>query len=360
MWQVSSAWLAALSVPHSRTTRMEAWYGGQLVGSVQVESGSVQVTARNRVRRTLNAVVPESAWPLTSTDLLAPYGQRVNVYQSIVATGGVNLGEVPVFAGRVELVERVRKSGKVQVTALDGFADVNDAQFEQSYAPSPGLRVTATIGRLIHDVHPEAVIQDQTGSTATVPTGTMWDTDRGQAVDDLAASIGAEVICLPDGVTWVIRPVPTLSGTPVWTLADGQGGTMVRDAQSKSRRDVANRWIVHVERPGAAPFTVTVTDDDPSSPTRYGGPYGRVVRHLRSPLITDAAQAMVAGRARLARSIGLTRTRDLDHVPNPALEAGDVITVQASEGSETHIADSFALPLAVTDVMTTNTRSTQV
>jgi hypothetical protein len=83
------------------------------------------------------------------------------------------------------------------------------------------------------------------------------------------------------------------------------------------------------------------------------------VRHYSNPLITTQEQGLLAGRARLARSLGITRTRDVDTVPNPALEGGDLIAVATDEGTELHIADAFGVPLAVADGMTINTRSTQ-
>ena len=359
MWPVSANWLAALAQSHARSTRAEVWYNGAFVTALPIESGAVQVTARNRIRRTLTAYVPEAYWPFTSSAALAPYGAQVKVWQSILGGNGQLIGsEIPVFTGRVEEDDRTRLAGKVYLIGLDPFADVNDAQFEQPRTVAAGIGVIGTIIGLITEVRSDARITDLTGSTAVIPAPMMWEFDRGQAIDDLAGSIGAEVFCQPDGVSWIIRPIPSIRGAAVWTLQDGQGGTMIRDTQKKSRTDVANRIIVHVEQPGQTPQTVTVSDDGPASVTRYGGPYGKVVRHYRNPLIGNVGQAGEAGQARLARSLGATRTRDLDTIPNPALEAGDVITVKTSEGTETHIADSFPVPLEVATVMTVTTRST--
>lgn len=359
MWPVTADWLAALGRSHGRYTRMEVWYDGEQVAEYQPQSGSVQVTARNRVRRTLSATLPESAWPVRPTDPLAPYGSQLRVYQGITGANGALIDdEVPVFAGRIKSVSRQRFAGQMTVNAEDRFAEVNDAQFETPFTPRSGVIAVTTIQQLVLGVVPDAIVLDQTGAADPVPQGIAWDTDRGQAIDDLAAAIGAEVVFLPDGVTCVIRPVPVLGGTPAWTLTEGAGGVLIRDTDSRDRTDVANRLIVHVEQAGQNQILVAVTDDDASSPTRYGGPYGKVVRHYRNPLITSAGQGQRAGAARLARVIGATRVRQLDHMPNPALEAGDLTAVQTAVGTEQHIADSFALPLAVTDGMTTQTRST--
>lgn len=363
MWSgATPTWLAALGGPHGVYVHAEVWYAGVKVTDIPIGGGSVKVTARNRVRRTAEVNVPESWWPTDDTDAIAPYGAQLRIWRGIVGADATLVGgSAPqVFTGRIETVSRDVYSGTVGLKCSDPAVDINDAQFESPRVGTYGLLITTAIRQLIIEVWPAAVVVDLTDSAATIPAGIMWDTDRGKAVDDLAASIGAEVFCLPDGVTWYIRPVPTLSGTAGWTITDGQGGTLVSDSRSMSRIDVANRVIVHVERPGVAPLLVPVTDDSPTSTTRYGGPYGKVVRHWAMPVIGTVAQATTAGRARLARTIGITRTRDITCVPNPALEAGDLIGVDSVDGSGLHIADEFSLPLSIDGAMSIATRSTQI
>jgi hypothetical protein len=155
-----------------------------------------------------------------------------------------------------------------------------------------------------------------------------------------------------------VRPVPTLAGAPVWTLrSDSEDAVIISDQTGRARTDVANKVVVDVERSGDTPLLVAVADTNPLSPTRFGGPYGKVVRHMSNALITTAAQAAVAGEARLARVIGITRTREIECPPNPGLEAGDVIRIETSEGTEIHIADSFTLPLNAEATMRIQTRS---
>lgn len=356
MWSVTQAWLDALGKSHGRYTRMEAWFGGAKVADIVPESGSVQVTARNRIRRTLTAVVPEAYWPTSSSDPLDPSGAQLKVFQGITGPDGKLVGsEVPIFGGRVEKVQRQRLSGKLTVTGLDPFAQINDQQFEEPRTISAGFPVVQAIRSLIAEVVDAKFVELTYGST--LPIDYMADADRGQAIDYLAAAIGAEVFFLPDGVTCVIRPVPVLGAASVWSLTEGVNSTIVRDAQTRSRTDVANMMVVHVEQPGQTPILVKVADTS-ASPTRFGGPYGKVIRHYQNALIGSESQAAVAGSARLARFIGITRSRDVDMVPNPALEAGDLFTITTAEGTEQHVADNFAVPFAPTDVMTVTTRST--
>lgn len=362
MWPVSESWLAALAQPYTLYTRVASYLNGEHLADIPISEGAVEVTATNRVRRRLTITAGERDWwPTEVTDPLAPYGQELRAWRGIIGPNGELLEDaVPVFTGRIQTVgPRQRRSGEITVVAADRFTDVNDAEFESPRVATAGVPITAMITTLIREVRPDASVVDLTGSAATVPDAMMWDSDRGGAVDELAAAIGAEVYADPQG-DFVIRPVPVLGSTWVWQLTVGEAGTIIKDATSKSRAGVANRLVVRVERPGAVPLLVVVSDDNPHSPIRYGGPYGKVVRHMSSPLITSEAQAQIAGAARLARSIGLARTREIECLPNPALEAGDVALVAVDDEHELHIADSFTVGLSATDTMTIKTRSTQV
>ncbi|HTI26192.1 MAG TPA: DUF5047 domain-containing protein [Kutzneria sp.] len=360
MWAGATPdWLDALTRSHQLYTHVEVWFAGAKAADLDIQSGSVQVTARNRVRRTATFVVAEEMWPRSATDLLAPFGAEIRAWRGIRDAAGAMVGQpAPVFAGRVESVSRQRLSGAVEVVCSDRFAAINDFQFETPRTPDTRALLTSVIRQFVFEAGVPASFVDMTGRLWTVPASIMWQYDRGQAIDDLATALGAEVYITADGQQCVVRPIPTLDDPPVWTLrADTDDAVIVSDAQGRSRTDVANKIIVDVERAGDTPLLVTVVDVDPASPTRWGGPYGKVVRHLSNALVTDAAQAVVAGQARLSRVIGITRTREIQCVPNPALEAGDVIQVETSEGTEKHLVDAFTLPLDVGTPMQIQTRS---
>ena len=69
------------------------------------------------------------------------------------------------------------------------------------------------------------------------------------------------------------------------------------------------------------------------------------------PTVTTTAQAVAVARANLARHLGAAATLDVSTVPNPALEAGDVIDVvtDPTDPASTvrrHAVDSFTVPLS--------------
>lgn len=356
MWPVSTRWLSALAASRQITFRAEAWRGDTYLGPVNVSDGTLTVNAKNRVRRTLSLVVPEALFPSEADDLLAPYGTELRCWS------GVNFGdqieEIPVFRGLIQGVTSAKRyDGQLTVTANDLMGRVNDARFEQPRAAPTGTATTQAIATLVTEATGTPVVTAAGVSSALVPPGLSWDRDRGQACDDLAESIGADLWLDPVG-TGHLAPPALLTDPPAWTLTDGVGGTICTDSRAVTRDGVYSVIVVVIERAdGSTPIQVVVEDTDPGSPTYVGGAFGRVPRFYRSPLVADTAQALTAGRAMLTRSTGLTRTRTVECVPNPALEGGDRINITVAGQVEAHIVDSFTLPLGATGPMQISTRS---
>jgi hypothetical protein len=362
VWPTSARFQADLGKSQQVISRVDAYRGGVLLGTVSTSEGTINVTARNRVRRTADLTVPASLYPTDPVaSLLSPYGTYLQMFR------GINFGDtrelIPVFYGRVDSVEDSDQfDAKCEVHCTDRMADVNDARFESPRAAPTGNTIITAIRDLLKEACPDAAVDVARGVDvdSQVPSGLMWDTDRGKAVDDLAQSIGAEVYAKPDG-RFQIRNVPTLNDPVSWTVNEGLHGTLVTAGRKVSREGIYNVVVTIVERAnGDEPIRYTAEDLNVASPTYVGGVFGRVPRFLRNALITTPTQAELAGTALLARSIGATRTRNITCVPNPAAEAGDVITALVAGVTETHIADAFTLPLhAGGGAMTVGTRSTK-
>jgi hypothetical protein len=145
-----------------------------------------------------------------------------------------------------------------------------------------------------------------------------------------------------------------------WYVDAGETGVLVEGSQDTSRESTYNGVVAVGERTdNFAPYSATVTDDNPSSPTYWLGPYGQVPYFYTSASITTLTQAQSAATGLLARTKGLTRQVSLSSVPNPALDAGDVIQVVFPDASyERHVVDSLSIPLDPSEAMPIGTRST--
>lgn len=269
-------------------------------------------------------------------DPVTPYGSLVQIKSGFAFPG--ELEElVHVATMRVDDVD-IGPSGAASLTCLGLEKAVADAAFRTPRVIQGPSHQDAIRDLLAVVDAPVSVIATR---DAPVPL-VVFDTDRWKSVDgddrSLARAIGAEVFCDAAGV-FVVRDIPTVTDQPVWAVDAGESGVLVDYRRSASRAGVYNVVVAGSDNAEANILQI-VEDDNPSSPTYVGGPFGEVVRQYRSPLLTNQDQARAAARSLLAESGGLQRSLTFTQVPNPALEPGDVVRVMVGDGaSELHLID---------------------
>jgi hypothetical protein len=188
---------------------------------------------------------------------------------------------------------------------------------------------------------------------------TAYTDSRVDAVLDLARASSAFAFFDANG-DFVFTDLPSVEADDsVWTVDAGETGVLVSDVEALDRTGIYNGVIVQGQAsPDLPPLQAMVVDDDPESPTRWGGPYGRVVRIEQSSVVLTVAQAQAAAAALLDARLGLSRSIALTAAPNPALEPGDVITVTFEDGrQERHVVDAIAVGLEATAAQQLTTRS---
>jgi hypothetical protein len=350
---VSSAFLDAVVNGGARVDRAYILPGdGTRVEQPMV---SYNVTAsRSAVARYSGTVVLSSD---ATAALVQPYGARIQIMSGFNAGFGEEL--VAVATMRIDDVD-TDQSGQLSLTCFGLEKVVEDNRFwtPQVIDASSAL---GEIRRLIQEsLTVDVVVLTQ--SDALAPRST-YDRDRWPLIDgddaSLARAIGAEVYCDAIG-SFVVRRVPTLEDTPVWTVTPET--VLVSYASQVSRKGVYNVVVATGDRvasEGSEVATAIVPDDNPRSPTYYRGPFGAVVRHYSSPFLVDYTQAFRAAKSLLAESQGLARSLSFTNVPNLALEPGDVVLVTVPDGiPERHIID--AIQFGSTGVQQCDTRMTQV
>jgi hypothetical protein len=190
-------------------------------------------------------------------------------------------------------------------------------------------------------------------------TNTAYTGSRVDALLDLARASSAFAFFDANG-DFVFTDLPSVDDDEaVWAIDAGETGVLVSDTESLDRTGIYNGVIVQGQAdPELPPLQALVVDDDPTSPTRWGGPYGRVVRIEQSSVVLTVAQAQAAATALLDARLGLSRSVELTAAPNPALEPGDVITVAFEDGrQERHVVDAIAVGLEATTAQQLTTRS---
>lgn len=365
MYAVSSEFLAAIRASHTMIVQATAYRSGYVVpggGNLLVLDGTVRADGGSDVRRTVEGLRVASADGRTQTlhDVLDERGTELQISRGVVyPTGRVELA--PVARVRINSIEDdLAEPGVVAISGQDRAVRIIDDKFLAPRAAVAGTRITAQITTLIQETLPNAAVWDDSGSTASVPAGIVWEQERWDAIRSLGDSIACTVYADARG-DFHIAPIPTFDTAAAWTIDAGLAGVLVTGQRSRSREGVYNVVVVTSSpTDGAVPVSGIAQDTDPLSATRVSGPFGRVPRFYSSALVSTQAQAQAAAKALLDQSLGRTTTISLTSMVNPALEVGDRINVVLPDGITVyHIADGFDVPLAPDGSMPVQTRASR-
>ncbi|MBA3583414.1 MAG: DUF5047 domain-containing protein [Gemmatimonadetes bacterium] len=369
MRPASSRFLTALAAPHVLAVEVAISSPAGPV-TVPLIDGTVTLDQRAATRGRCELTLQQDEGngleliPTSSASLLAPYGAEATVSRGVLFPDGTSeLVSLGVFRLEVTDTEDDPSGQSIRVSGQDRSSIVIDARFEEPYQVAAGTNYTTAIGGVLAAGYP-GIVTDLPATSLTTPNLVAQEgDDRWSFAQSMAKAMGHELYFDGDGVC-VMVPTSTLSsGSAVTTIAEGQGGVLLRLGSRWSREGTYNRVIAVGENTGEGPPVRGVaTDENPLSPTYYYGPFGRVPRFYASPFVTTDVQAQDAAAAILAGELGTTQQLEFGSVVNPALEPGDVarVTRARSGVDEDHIIDSLTIPLTPAGTMTGSTRATQV
>lgn len=349
---------------------VDAYRGGvPVVGATGMAptGGSVEDDGTRDGRRFLSLSLASSPGLF---GLLAPTGTTLKARCVVTYLNGTQQ-IVPAGVFDIDAENSGEVSGDVQIAAPDKWVRVKRARFLKPQASTRGVNVTAQIATLIRGALGASEPVTITATSTTKVGALVWERDRDKAILDLAKSIGAWVFFDRDGVATVANQ-PILGPTSNWLLDASTTGVLTSLDRQRSRERTYNIVVVSSSKSdGAVPFAPQyVWDNDPLSPTFAGpgtfgptppsatsaGPFGQVPYFYESPLLATAAQAITAGRAILAKTTGLASRVSLGSVPNPAVDALDVIDVippleryDLPRPVERHMVDKVSHPLDLSE-----------
>ncbi len=360
MRPVSDKFLAAVSGPHQIATRVDLMLGGIVIESdVGIADGRVTLdrTAATLGRFTAKLIEPDRL-PLGPTSLFTPFGYELAVWRGVTFADGtdpelVPLGVFPIQRSSVDGVTLL-----ADLNAMDRSQTIRDAGFEDDYTVAAGTNYGTAIQTMLN-ARVAGLTYSFASTSYTTPLLTFTpDMDPWAEAQKMARNIGMELYFDGLGVC-TMRPEPTTSGTSVLTIAEGDNGVLTAASKDLDRGPAYNRVIAYgVNASNTAVPRAVATDDDPTSPSYYYGPFGKKPRRYASPFITTNAQALSAAEAILASNIGVAASVDFGLVPNPALEAGDVALIvrEALDVNELHLIDVLSIGLSAESGMTGRTR----
>lgn len=328
--------------------------------AVPLSEGSVTLDATQPVRARCDIQVEDADWiPSDASDGLAPFGSELQVLRGVeFVDGSRELVSLGWFGLEDAEITDDGSGALVRVAALDRMERLSKGKFEDVWQVPNGTRYTQSIMDVVRSLWPESPfadgVVDQSDMTSTLlPTAQVGD-DPVEFVQGLAFVIGMSLFFDGDGLL-TLRKYSEQS--PVMEI--GEGDVLLSAARNWSRTTAFNRVIVTGENTsGSDVFRGVATDDDPLSPTVYGGPFGRVPEFQSWPQIQSDNQAQDVANNVLAQQLGVPSTVSFSMVPNPALEVEDMVTIsRPSVGVDsTHIVDQLTIGLGASEVMSGVTR----
>jgi hypothetical protein len=322
--------------------------------------GSIEFDATADVRAS-GSVTIVGGWPDALDLSLAPFGSEVFLSRGI-DRGANGVLWAPLGYFRIsEVSQGDAAKGPLKLDLDDRMATIIDSRLMQPRQWLIGTTVGEIVDELVLEVYPDAVIVfDDDSDLAELGRSLIAEESRYEVLITLADGLG-KVVYWDESGQLLFRSIPD-DETILWTVNAGARGTMVQANRSLSRTGVYNAVVVTGE--GAdelEPVRAVAYDAQVTSPTFFGGPFGRIPRFYSSSFITTNSQAEGAARNLLRQSLGAPYDVGLSAVPNPGVRPYDVLRVVYNDGTrETHIVDRATITMDVDTPIKIATRESTV
>jgi hypothetical protein len=346
MYPVSDRFLARLAESHAPVTEVLLFLTNGRVVPLDHTGGSVTVDRSQAIRRSCTVTLADPTLiPRTASDQLATNGARLRLSRGVDYSDG-SKELIPLGVFRLDSVDGDVNDGPVNLAGKALEVCVQDDKFTSVYTATG--TVVGAITALIQRSLPTAdvishIVDTPIGSRAFDVQADPW-----AGCQEIAAAAGAEVYSNADGV-FIISQLPDLLTTPpVWAVEAVEGGVYISANRAMSSDNVHNGILASGENTAdnAPPVSHLAIDNDPGSPTYWGGPFGRRPDFFSSSTLTTLAACQQAANLKLAQAKAPNATGDISSLPNPALEPGDVFRVTHEDGTrELHQVASFSVPL---------------
>ena len=316
----------ALSSAFSWEARVDSWLGQTWLGRVPVKAGSVTWTTSQQVQGTLSLTVPrigavsqdEGArdWtPLAPDSPLAAMGQVLHVQVTVASLVSTDRWDIPL--GRFLITQWEVGATDIRITGKSLFQHLEDDRLTSPTVPYSGGTLASELRRLVGG-HMGVIVSDAL-TNRSCPS-MSWGESRIDAIYEIADAWPARLREGPDGVLYVLPPVPAITERPETTLTDGEAGTVIGVTRQGSRAGIFNRIVARgQEQDDAGQPRFQAIIDQTTGPLRTSGPYGIVTKFFSSPLITSKQAALNSATTMLATSVRQKTTVPVTHAPNPTL-----------------------------------------
>lgn len=325
--------------------RAESWLGDDLLmefPSDSIVKGTESVDRSLNVSERLTLTFPRiydgtDLSPYTDDSPLAANGQQLRIEI------GVGLSH-----DRIEWVQRGWyliydsnvQGDTIEVDAWGMLQWIAEARFVTPFQPSGSI--TTTVRSLVEPAL--TVVFDSSLTDRSVPTGVNYTDERLDTLNAVLDAWPAVGYVNNDGDLFVTTATP--SQTPVKTLSDSTGGTVIKTVGGSSRDGAYNAVVARGTDTNGNVVQGNVAYDVATARS-INGPFNPlpVPLYFDSPLLTDVNSATQAARTRLDNIIRqTTKSYQVTMVPDPSLEAGDTVELDSRFGTLLGTIESLTLP----------------
>ena len=344
----------------------------------QVVSGEVRESIEDEVGRELSATLVSDYWE-TFADVLAditPYQTLVSVERGLTTPTGDFYVPLGVFRVTNLDVSGAGGAREASINAHDLSVDVADYEFvtfPRTGNYNPGSAIMGnTVGDIIINLIREAFqltgqtiplihhgITDELDHYFPDKYTLATDRDRLKLVKGLEES--SSVVGMFNRLnSYEITPTPSLSDDVMWTVDAGPEGVLISYGKKYDREGVYNAVIVTGENQKTKWVYTHAEFDTDTGPTQWGGDggFGYKPYFYRSPLLKTEANVEKTAERMLRDATSARAGLDFEFVPNPLLEAGDVVRVKLGDGTtEKHLITSLTIGLGADVSMQAQTKA---
>ena len=330
-------------------------------GIRSVTGGSITLDGAAATRSSVDLTIVDDGIsdyiPTSEEAKLAPYGNEVRVSRGIYLPDKIQLVRLGVF--QIERAPVGNDGTQVQISGPDRSGRFIDASFEEPGQIPSGTNATQAILDTLLPAWPDMpynFIDVGVGLPhLTYGEGEdRWDFARG-----IAQAVGGELYFDRNGEA-ALTMIPSILQSHVATFAEGEEGVLLSADREWDRGTIYNRFIVTGENPdvNGAPPRAEVTDNNPNSPTYYGGKFGKKPFFYSNNFIADTTQAYEAAQGLLARALGAPDSVSFSSLVDPSRNPSDIVRITREKigVNEDHILDQIVIPLEASGVMTGQTR----
>jgi hypothetical protein len=299
--------------------------------------------------------------------LLEPYGTEIRPWRGMRFWDGT---EEAVPLGTMRLEEWTGDVPRLRLKGYDRAYQLKESRFVSPWAITGSPPVEDAIRDIVETGLPGVLggrIEFNFAATGfDVPNPTVFEeqSDRMDAITQLATAAGCRFFFDPLGNPTLVTEVEPAADEPVWSYVEGNGTALLSEiTPTRSTEGLQNGCIATSDPTGdnARTFRGEYWDYNPASPT-YTERFGRRPQWFASPLMRSDDQCRAAARKQTLGSLGLADGLSFSAIVNPAHESGDPVDVQRLRAGvdELHILDSFTIPFRGTQTMPAATRVQRV